>query len=214
MARKPANQTVSREEILSAAAHVFRLSGYHGATMQDIGNEVGLRQNSLYHYFPSKRELLLTLLNVGLERLTQVVSDAACPDLPPDARLSAAIAAYLCCVAQYPDVALVTITEARALLDEPEDLRAYIAHRDELERLFAAIIREGIEQGLFRPVDISLTVKMLFSVHNWFVVWYRPDGRLSAPEISQIMAEFFLAGLRPVENWRLETRECAYDSHH
>ena len=121
MARKPADQTVSREDVLAAAARVFRLHGYHGATMQLIGAELGLRQSSLYHYFPSKHTLLITLLNEGLDRLTRVVLVAAHPDLPADLRLDRAIHAYLHCVADFPDVALVTILEARAVFENPEE---------------------------------------------------------------------------------------------
>ncbi|MCW5853863.1 MAG: TetR family transcriptional regulator [Anaerolineae bacterium] len=196
MARKPADQTVSREGVLRAAAHVFRLRGYHGATMQHIGDALGLRQSSLYHYFPSKHDLLLTLLNEGLERLTLVVSEAACPHLPPDARLRAAVTAYLTCVAQYPDVALVTILEVRALLETPAERRAYIARRDALEYLFATILADGVQQGVFKPLDVSIVTKLLFSIHNWFVMWYRPDGRLSAEAIADLASEFCLSALK------------------
>ncbi len=195
MARKPADQTVSREDVLAAAARVFRLHGYHGATMQLIGAELGLRQSSLYHYFPSKHTLLITLLNEGLDRLTRVVLVAAHPDLPADLRLDRAIHAYLHCVADFPDVALVTILEARAVFENPEERPVYIARRDALESLFAAIISAGVKQGVFRPIDTSIVVKMLFSVHNWFVVWYRPDGRLPVEAISHIISQFFLAAL-------------------
>lgn len=196
MARKPADQTMSREDVLRAAAHVFRLRGYHGATMQHIGEALGLRQSSLYHYFPSKHALLLTLLNEGLERLTLVVGQAACPNLPPDTRLRAAVTAYLTCVAQYPDVALVTILEARALLETPAERRAYIARRDALEHLFAAILADGVQQGVFKPVDVSIVTKLLFSIHNWFVMWYRPDGRLSAEAIADLASDFSLSALK------------------
>lgn len=200
MARKPADQTVSREDVLAAASHVFRLRGYHGATMQHIGDELGLRQSSLYHYFPSKRILLLTLLNEGLDRLTAVISCAAPSNLPPDIRLAAAIRAYMGCVAAYPDVALVTILEARALLETPAERNAYISKRDALEKQFQAIIADGVYCGVFRPVDVSIVTKMLFSIHNWFVMWYRPNGRLSAEDIAGMVSEFFLASLQSGEN--------------
>ncbi len=196
MARKPADQTVSRDDVLAAAARVFRLRGYHGATMQLIGDEVGLRQSSLYHYFPSKRDLLRTLLNEGLDRLTAYVKAAAGANLPPDLRLRAAMRAYLTSVAAYPDVALVTILEARAVLETPDERRDYIARRDALEALFAAILVEGAAEGCFRPIDVSIVTKLLFSIHNWFVMWYRPDGRLSAEAIADVVTDFCLSGVR------------------
>src|ERR1044072_6193097 len=45
-------------EILEAAARVFAERGYHGATTQDIADVLGIRQASLYYYFPSKEVAL------------------------------------------------------------------------------------------------------------------------------------------------------------
>src|SRR6266436_3100699 len=45
-------------EIIEAAARVFAQRGFHGATTQDIANVLGIRQASLYYYFPSKEGAL------------------------------------------------------------------------------------------------------------------------------------------------------------
>src|SRR5437868_13647201 len=45
-------------EIIEAAARVFAERGFHGATTQDIADVLGIRQASLYHYFPSKEGAL------------------------------------------------------------------------------------------------------------------------------------------------------------
>ena len=41
------------DDIVSAAAKVFRIKGYHAATVLDIADEVGLLKGSLYHHFDS-----------------------------------------------------------------------------------------------------------------------------------------------------------------
>ncbi|TMJ43828.1 MAG: helix-turn-helix transcriptional regulator, partial [Alphaproteobacteria bacterium] len=46
------------DDIVSAAAKVFRTKGYHAATVRDIAEEVGILKGSLYHHFASKEELL------------------------------------------------------------------------------------------------------------------------------------------------------------
>src|SRR5215831_12382599 len=45
-------------EIIEAAARVFAERGFHGATTQDIADVLGIRQASLYYYFPSKEGAL------------------------------------------------------------------------------------------------------------------------------------------------------------
>lgn len=52
-----------REDIVAAAHEVFAAHGYRGGSLQDVADKVGLSQTSLLHYFPTKSELLLAVLN-------------------------------------------------------------------------------------------------------------------------------------------------------
>lgn len=52
-----------RESIVAAAHEVFAARGYRGGSLQDVADRVGMSQTSLLHYFPSKRDLLLAVLN-------------------------------------------------------------------------------------------------------------------------------------------------------
>lgn len=54
--------THAREEILSAAAHVFARAGFQGATMQQIARQAGLTAPSLYTYFSSKQQIIEALI--------------------------------------------------------------------------------------------------------------------------------------------------------
>jgi len=54
-------------EILTAAARIFREKGYHGTSVQDIAEAVGLLKGSLYHYIRSKEQLLARLFEGALE---------------------------------------------------------------------------------------------------------------------------------------------------
>ncbi|PFG30186.1 TetR/AcrR family transcriptional regulator [Paramicrobacterium agarici] len=52
-----------RRSIVDAAFEVFASRGYRGGSLQDVADRVGLSQTSLLHYFPSKRDLLVAVLN-------------------------------------------------------------------------------------------------------------------------------------------------------
>src|ERR1700687_4952395 len=52
-------------EIFSAALKLFQAKGYHGASMQDLANAVGIQKASLYYYIRSKEELLVTVCERG-----------------------------------------------------------------------------------------------------------------------------------------------------
>ena len=81
MARKPADQSVDREDILWAAAEVLHRNGYEATTMKDIAAQVNLTAASLYHHFKNKDFLLLSVLEVGLDLTIDKLDVIASTDL-------------------------------------------------------------------------------------------------------------------------------------
>ncbi|MBZ0275639.1 MAG: hypothetical protein K8I60_05825, partial [Anaerolineae bacterium] len=73
---------------------------------------------------------------------------------------------------------------------------AFFTRRDRFEGLFRHVVREGIERGQFRPVDVGIFVKAVLGAHNWVGVWYRESGRLGGAEIAEMMADTFLRALQ------------------
>lgn len=62
--RGPYAKSADRRDAIVRAAHaVFAAQGYVGGSLQDVADRVGMSQTSLLHYFPTKRELLLAVLN-------------------------------------------------------------------------------------------------------------------------------------------------------
>lgn len=50
-----------RDEILAAALHLFVESGFHGTPTSRIAREAGVANGTLFHYFPTKDELIVAL---------------------------------------------------------------------------------------------------------------------------------------------------------
>ncbi len=199
MARKPADQSVSRDAILYAAADVLQRAGYEATTMKDIAAEVNLTAASLYHHFKNKDELLLAVLEAGLDvviaRLDPIVnSDMRCVE-----RLRAMISVHIVAQAENTAVAAAMVFEIRSLLADGagyhERRQQFFARRDRFEDLYRRVVADGIEKGVFRPVDVPIFVKAMLGAHNWVSVWYRPGGRLSGQEIAERMADTFLYAL-------------------
>lgn len=59
-----------KERILESAAKCFMRYGYSKTTLDDIGKNVGLKKNSLYHYFKNKEEIFLIVLQSELSKIT------------------------------------------------------------------------------------------------------------------------------------------------
>ena len=196
MPRKPAEQTVSREDILAAAARVFCAQGYHGATMQDISRAVDLTPGSLYHHFTGGKDaILIAVLQAGLEQVTADVCRITEAPLPPEEKLQRAIQAHVLSVTQHTAVAALMIFEMRTTLSLPDLPQDYLAQRDRFENLFRQMLVEGVAAGVFRPVDVGVFTRTLLGASNWVSVWYRPEGRLKGAEIAEQIADFFLHAL-------------------
>ncbi len=190
---------MTRDDILEAAAQVFRQKGFHGASMADIAESVNLQKASLYHHVSSKQELLLELLDRALATLSERISAVSRQLLPADQKLRQMIRAYLQALAEHPDLSSVLLFEHRSL-----DRKAHARHvpqRDEFERLWRDVVKEGKRTRLFECPDVGLAVRALMGTLNWTLTWYRPDGALSITRIADEYADLFLNGLmrKPVE---------------
>jgi AcrR family transcriptional regulator len=186
---------MARDDILLAAAQVFRRKGFHGASMQDIADAVGLQKASLYHHVHSKQEILLALLDRALDLLIADLEPIAAEDGPSAERLRRAVRSYMARLTQEPDLAAVLLLEYRNL--EPDLRRRHMPRRDRFESLWRDILRRGSERGDFRHVDAAIAGAALLGVQNWSITWYRRNGRLSPDQLADQFSDLMLRGLEP-----------------
>lgn len=185
--------TITREQILEAAAQIFREKGFHAASMKDIAQAVNLQKGSLYHHVSSKQEILVDILDQALDMLIEGLMGVIERPVPLEDKLRIAISTYFEALTKRPDLAAVLLLEHRSL--EPEYRKRHIPRRDRFENLWRQIIEEGVDQGVFASDNPGLAVKSLLGIINWTIMWYRPDGALSAAEIADKSADIFLNGL-------------------
>lgn len=184
---------MTREDILDAAAQVFRLKGFHGASMQDIAKAVHLQKPSLYHHVSSKQEILLALLNRALELLLERISAISTQAIPADKKLRQMIGAYLQILAENTDLSAVLLFEHRSL--ERKQHARHVPNRDKFEALWRDVLSEGVRAKLFVCDDPALTTRALLGIMNWTITWYRPGGSLEIEQIADEYTNLLLNGL-------------------
>ncbi|MEJ2758719.1 MAG: TetR/AcrR family transcriptional regulator [Anaerolineales bacterium] len=188
---------MTREEILEAAAQIIREKGFHATSMQDIAKAVDLRKASLYHHVNSKQEILVDLLDQALDMLISQIEGVVARSLPPDEKFREAVRSYLIGMAENLDLAAVLLLEHRSL--EPEFRERHIPRRDAYEGYWRGIIQEGIDAGIFAEQDVGLSVKAVLGVINWTIMWFNPQGSMSALEIADYSADLLLNGISQCE---------------
>jgi AcrR family transcriptional regulator len=181
-----------RLEILHAAARVFRRRGVAAAGMREIADEADLSPGNLYYYFSGKDELLRFCQERSLERMLAAVDNArTLPGSSAD-RVREVLRAHV--HAMLDELEGATAHLEVELLPEPLR-RSVIQKRDRYERGVRALVQQGIAAGEFAPCDAALVTRAMLGAVNWTARWYRPDGRQSAAQIADGLANFLVKGL-------------------
>jgi len=154
--RKEREKQARREAIMASAREFFFAKGFNPTTMDEIAQRAELSKGALYLYFASKEELYVSVMSEGLAILFDRIEEAFKLDLPPDQMIR-----------KFGEV------RYRYYLDYREYYRIFffLEHKDVAQQLpreliqdnlekgirnfqrFIEVIQQGIDQGIFAPVD-------------------------------------------------------------
>ena len=181
-----------KEELTREAARLFAERGFHGTSMGDLAEALGVQKGSLYSLTGSKQELLFEAMREGA-RAFHAALDAVPDDAPAIERIRFALRGHLRVVAEQIDVATVFTREWRYL---EEDYREEIlAERRRYEERWRALFREGVESGGLRTdLDASAAALLVLSAANWAYTWLTP-GR-DTDELADRFTAIIIDGIR------------------
>jgi TetR/AcrR family transcriptional regulator, cholesterol catabolism regulator len=181
-----------RDELTRQAARLFAERGYHGTSMGDLAQAMGVQKGSLYAHTPSKQDLLLETMREGA-RAFHASLDALPEDVPAAEQIRLALRAHLRVVVEQLDVATVFIREWRYL--EGERREEILAERRRYEERWRALFREGVERGELRTdLDAAAAALLALSAANWAYTWLAA-GR-NTDELADRFAAILLDGIR------------------
>jgi AcrR family transcriptional regulator len=183
-----------RAELIAAAAKLFSERGYHGTSMQHLGDALGIQRGSLYAHIGSKEELLLDVVEEGAARFLERAEQAMQMNAFASVRLRRLLVGHIETAIEHLDSATVFLNEWRYL---SPDLRAGIQEkRDRYEAMVRQIIEDGIAAAEFRDdANVRFAARLVLSAGNWTYAWYRPGGELGPSEIGERFAELIIKGL-------------------
>ena len=161
-----------RHELTREAARLFAEKGYHGTSIGDLAQALGVQKASVYHHIESKQDLLWEIARDGAEAFHAAL-DAIPETLPAVEKLRLALRAHLRVVAEQLDVATVFIREWRYLDDERRE--RFLAERRRYEERIRELFREGRELGELRSdLDEAMAALIFLSAANWAYTWLQP----------------------------------------
>lgn len=163
-----------RTELTRQAARLFAEKGYHGTSIGDLADAMGVQKGSLYAHIASKQDLLWETMSEGA-RAFHGALDQIPDDLRPSEKIRAALRGHLRVVAEQLDVATVFVQEWRYLEGSRRD--EFLLERRRYEERIGDLFREGRELGELRSdLDESGAVLLFLSASNWAYTWLH-EGR-------------------------------------
>jgi AcrR family transcriptional regulator len=188
------------EAIVRASVGVMTEHGYHGTSVRDIAERAGVTAAALYHHFASKHDILVHIMECGIDELlrrTTVALENASAD--PVARLRSIVAVHVLFHLEDQRGTMLGTSELRAL-QEPVRSR-HIAKRQRQQRFFKQTVAEGVRQDLFHTAHPVEAARAVVVMCTGVASWYKPTGRLSHTQIArryQALA-LDLVGYRPAD---------------
>src|SRR5262245_684159 len=167
-----------RDELTRVAAQLFAERGYHGTSMGQVAEAMGVQKPSLYSHTRSKAQLLHDAMREGAAAFHAAL-DAVPDDAPAVERIRIALRGHLAVVAGQLDVATVFTREWRHL--EGDEREAIVAERRRYEERWRTLFREGVESGQLRTdLDAGAATLLVLSAANWAYTWLRPGADTDA----------------------------------
>jgi AcrR family transcriptional regulator len=166
-----------------AALTLMARHGYDAVTMRQLAAEVGVQAAALYRYFPTKEDLLFTLMREHMEGLLAAWEKARPASPAPAARLSAFVRNHIRFHVERRHSTHVSNMELRSL--SRERLTAMLKLRSTYEKELRRILRDGAEDGSFAVEEPALTAMAIIQMITGVIVWFRPDERLSVEEVAE-----------------------------
>jgi len=151
-----------RERILAAAERIFARHGFFAARVSEIAREAGVADGTIYLYFKSKDDLLISLFENRMKQVNDQLRRAIA-DQPPAAQLRAFIRTYLQLVSDEPTAAEVLTIELR---QSSKFMKEYDNPQfADFLRMLGGIIADGQARGeLDAAIPSHIAARMIFGI--------------------------------------------------
>ena len=182
-----------RDAIVAAAAGLYAKRGFQGASVADLAKACGTSNALIYHYFPSKDDILYEVMTAHLDDVVDAADDAM-QSGDAGERLRALTMAFMRLYAGAQASQKVLLNELDNL--PPERRAEVVAKQRRIISVVEALVREIRPDA--DPVALPLSM-LFFGMINWTHTWFRPDGRVDAERLADLAVDMALNGLQNIE---------------
>ncbi|MFO1187916.1 MAG: TetR/AcrR family transcriptional regulator [Alphaproteobacteria bacterium] len=188
-----------RGRILDAAAELFARKGFLGASVAELAAACALSKAALYHYYPSKEDMLYDVMHSHVMALNAATQRVSGEDLTPREHLHALAREFMELYAGAAD-------RHKVLLNEIDNLPA--KRRSAVVTLQRKLVMDV--EGILKAIEPRLAgarvrpaAMLFFGMINWTHTWFDPEGALSPQAFADMAVTALLGGIaKAVEGQR------------
>jgi AcrR family transcriptional regulator len=199
----------TERNIYDAALRLFAKKGFEGTGIREIADAAGVTTSTLYHYMGSKDDLLIAIMQTGMQALQAGAGEVLVRHEDPRVQLGGIVKVHVWVHGVRQLATRVTDTEVRSITG---DARAEVlARRDAYEEVWRDVVRRGLEADLFAVRNARLAATALLSMCTGVAQWYRADGAISLDDICDDHAEWALSMVGADRDaWRALSRDIGH----
>jgi TetR/AcrR family transcriptional regulator, fatty acid metabolism regulator protein len=183
------------QQIVEAAIRVFARNGYYNSRVSDIAREAGIASGTIYLYFKTKEEILVTLFRDKMAAFVAHLRREIAEEPDPVAKIRRLVGVHFSVLEQSPALAEVVQVELR---QGHKFFRGASAHEvSAYFELIGSILEEGVAAGRFHAdLPVKVATKMLFGAMDQVATsWVLGKRGYRLADAADAVATIFLKGV-------------------
>jgi TetR/AcrR family transcriptional regulator, fatty acid metabolism regulator protein len=183
------------QQIIDAAVRVFARTGYYNSRVSDIAREAGIASGTIYLYFKTKDEILVTLFRDKMAEFVAFLRAQIASERDPVARIRRLVRLHFEILEARPELAEVVQVELR---QGQKFFRGASAHEvSAYFELIGSVLEEGVASGQIRgDLPLKIATKMLFGAMDQVATsWVLGKRGYRLVDAADAVATIFLKGV-------------------
>ena len=183
------------QQIIEAAVRVFAREGYYNSRVSDIAREAGIAAGTIYLYFKTKDDILVTLFRDKMAEFVGALRKAIAGEPDAASKVRRLVSLHFSMLEENPELAEVVQVELRQGQKffrgaSSQEIGAYFA-------LIGSVLEEGVAERRFRSdLPVKVATKMLFGAMDQMATsWVLGKRGYQLVDTADAVAEIFLQGV-------------------
>lgn len=187
-----------KDQIVRATVDCISRHGYHNFSMQDVARTAGVSKGIIHYYFLNKDELMMSVLDKVAGDIEQVLQSDMASIEDPVQKIEIFVNVCFDVVRSTREYYQVNM-DFWTQINQKEEVRAVIArHYAKFRETAAAVVRQGVSSGKFRPVDpVQYGSYVIAVIDGLSLQWLFDEKVFDYEAMVKVASRLIIEGLLP-----------------